>query len=122
MRVFLAENEYFIQQCVKGAAQLDGHEVLSFNKIDDCMHFFEDFNPDIVLLDVEIDSIDNLKKFCDEINQKFHIPIVMMHSKSFDKSMPSEKYFWLERPFDISSLVANLEDIIESFKDRGRNG
>ena len=79
----------------------------------------ENFNPDLILLDLMLPGIDGYQ-VCREVRQKHTTPIIILSAKGevFDKVLGLELGAddYLEKPFDSKELVARAKAVLRRYK------
>ena len=97
---------YLIKECYETRTEHDGEAALSA---------FEEFRPNIILLDLMLPGIDGYQ-VCREIRQKSKCPIIMLSAKGevFDKVLGLELGAddYMVKPFDSKELVARVKAIL----------
>lgn len=101
---------YLIKECFETKIVNDGESALEV---------FEDYNPNLILLDLMLPGIDGYQ-VCREIRAKSQVPVIMLSAKGevFDKvlglEMGADDY--LEKPFDTKELVARVKAVLRRSK------
>ena len=101
---------YMTKECFETKIVYDGESAL---------REFENFSPDLILLDLMLPGIDGYQ-VCREVRQKSQTPIIMLSAKGevFDKVLGLELGAddYLEKPFDTKELVARVKAVLRRFK------
>ena len=97
---------YLTKECFDTRIVYDGESALKE---------FEDYNPDLVLLDLMLPGIDGYD-VCREIRKKSMIPIIMLSAKGevFDRVLGLELGAddYIIKPFDSKELVARVKAVL----------
>ena len=100
---------YFTKECFDTLIANDGEEALKS---------FEDFKPDLILLDLMLPGMDGYQ-VCREIRAKSQVPIIMVSAKGevFDKVLGLELGAddFMEKPFDSKELVARAKAVLRRY-------
>ena len=100
---------YFTKECFDTLIANDGEEALKS---------FENFKPDLILLDLMLPGIDGYQ-VCREIRSKSQVPIIMVSAKGevFDKVLGLELGAddYMEKPFDSKELVARAKAVLRRY-------
>ena len=101
---------YMTKECFETKIVYDGESAL--NEV-------ENFNPDLILLDLMLPGIDGYQA-CREVRQKHTTPIIILSAKGevFDKVLGLELGAddYLEKPFDSKELVARAKAVLRRYK------
>ena len=101
---------YMTKECFETKIVYDGESAL--NEV-------ENFNPDLILLDLMLPGIDGYQ-VCREVRQKHTTPIIILSAKGevFDKVLGLELGAddYLEKPFDSKELVARAKAVLRRYK------
>ncbi len=101
---------YLVKECFETKIVNDGESALDI---------FEDYDPNLILLDLMLPGIDGYQ-VCREIRAKSQVPVIMLSAKGevFDKvlglEMGADDY--LEKPFDTKELVARVKAVLRRSK------
>lgn len=97
---------YFTKECFNTLIVNDGESALTA---------FDEFHPDLILLDLMLPGIDGYQ-VCREIRSKSSTPIIMLSAKGevFDKVLGLELGAddYMEKPFDSKELVARVKAVL----------
>ena len=100
---------YLTKECFDTRIVYDGESALKE---------FEDYNPDLVLLDLMLPGIDGYD-VCREIRKKSMIPIIMLSAKGevFDRVLGLELGAddYIIKPFDSKELVARVKAVLRRY-------
>lgn len=101
---------YLTKECFDSKIVNDGEEALTA---------FEEFRPDLILLDLMLPGIDGYQ-VCREIRHKSNVPIIMLSAKGeiFDKVLGLELGAddYMIKPFDSKELVARVKAVLRRFE------
>lgn len=101
---------YLTKECYETKIVNDGESVLPA---------YEDFTPNLILLDLMLPGIDGYQ-VCREIRAKYTVPIIMLSAKGevFDKVLGLELGAddYIEKPFDSKELVARVKAVLRRYK------
>ena len=101
---------YMTKECFETKIVYDGESAL--NEV-------ENFNPDLILLDLMLPGIDGYQ-VCREVRQKHTTPIIILSAKGevFDKVLGLELGAddYLEKPFDSKEIVARAKAVLRRYK------
>ena len=92
----------------------EGYSVIISNDGKEAVNKFRALNPDIVLLDVMLPSMDG-RQVCREIRRDSNVPIIMISAKNetFDKVLGLELGAddYIAKPFDAKEVIARIKAI-----------
>ena len=101
---------YMTKECFETKIVNDGESALTA---------VEDFEPNLILLDLMLPGIDGYQ-VCREIRAKNSVPIIMLSAKGevFDKVLGLELGAddYMEKPFDTKELVARVKAVLRRYK------
>ncbi len=101
---------YLTKECYETKIVNDGEEALIA---------FEQYNPNLILLDLMLPGIDGYQ-VCREIRAKSNVPIIMLSAKGeiFDKVLGLELGAddYIMKPFDSKELVARVKAVLRRFQ------
>ncbi len=101
---------YLTKECFETRIEYDGEAALTA---------FDQFAPDLVLLDLMLPGIDGYQ-VCREIRAKSQTPIIMLSAKGevFDKVLGLELGAddYMEKPFDSKELVARVKAVLRRYR------
>lgn len=100
---------YFTKECFNTLIVNDGESAVKE---------FDNFNPDLILLDLMLPGMDGYQ-VCREIRSKSIVPIIMLSAKGevFDKVLGLELGAddYIEKPFDSKELVARAKAVLRRY-------
>ena len=101
---------YMTKECFETRIVNDGESALTA---------VEDFDPNLILLDLMLPGIDGYQ-VCREIRAKNSVPIIMLSAKGevFDKVLGLELGAddYMEKPFDTKELVARVKAVLRRYQ------
>lgn len=101
---------YLTKECFETKIVNDGEQALQE---------FQQFHPDLILLDLMLPGIDGYQ-VCREIRHKSNVPIIMLSAKGeiFDKVLGLELGAddYIIKPFDSKELVARVKAVLRRFQ------
>lgn len=101
---------YLTKECFEPMMVHDGSEA---------MNAFENFKPNLILLDLMLPGIDGYQ-ICREIRAKSNVPIIMLSAKGeiFDKVLGLELGAddYMIKPFDSKELVARVKAVLRRYQ------
>ncbi len=102
---------YLTKECFETKTVHDGESALSS---------FDEFNPDLVILDLMLPGIDGYQ-VCREIRTKSSVPVIMLSAKGevFDKVLGLELGAddYMIKPFDNKELVARVKAVLRRYQN-----
>jgi two-component system, NtrC family, nitrogen regulation response regulator NtrX len=127
MKVLIIDDEINICLSLKNILEDEGHECIYISEGKKALKAFADFNPDVILLDVRLDTmngIDLLKKF-KEADPEINVIMISGHSgiKEAVKSIKAGAYDFMEKPLSLSKVkitVKNAHEFKQIKKDYKR--
>ena len=111
-KVLIVDDEASIRDIIGFTLEKDGYEFAKAKDGEEALELFEEYQPDIVILDLMLPKIDGLE-VCLEIRKKSQVPIIMQTAKSdeFDKvlglEMGADDY--VTKPFSNRELLARVK-------------
>ncbi|MGN0374721.1 MAG: response regulator [Butyrivibrio sp.] len=100
---------YLIKECFETKMVHDGEAAIKA---------FQEFNPDLILLDLMLPGIDGYQ-VCREIRKDSNVPIIMLSAKGeiFDKVLGLELGAddYMIKPFDSKELVARVKAVLRRY-------
>lgn len=111
-KVLIVDDEASIRDIIGFTLEKDGYEFAKAKDGEEALELFEEYQPDIVILDLMLPKIDGLE-VCLEIRKKSQVPIIMLTAKSdeFDKvlglEMGADDY--VTKPFSNRELLARVK-------------
>jgi len=101
--------------------QKHGYQVLAVcDNSDDALQKIEQYNPDIVIIDISLDESNDGIELAKDVRRKFNIPFIYLTSYSDDEIISqaklTEPYGYIVKPFDPNSLHASIQMAIFKYE------
>jgi DNA-binding response OmpR family regulator len=117
-KILVADDEPNIVAALEFLLQRDGYEVHVARNGDEALKLVEDFNPDLVLLDVMM-PVKSGYEVCKRIRERAdwrHIKIIMLSAKGRDaevnKGLAIGADLYITKPFSTQELVAKINGLL----------
>jgi len=117
-RVLIIEDEKELAEILGEYLDVEGYEVMLAFDGQKGLKYVEDFNPDLILLDIMLPIIDGMT-LCKKVRETLDIPIIMLSAKSgeMDKviclGIGADDY--VTKPFSPLELVARVKAHLRRF-------
>ncbi|HEX3075534.1 MAG TPA: response regulator transcription factor [Lachnospiraceae bacterium] len=114
-KVFVVEDDAQIADIIVKSISKSGYSCIAAKRLDDIMPEFEEFEPDIVLLDIILPYYDGYY-WCGKIRMLSKVPVIFISSKAEDmdiiiaSNMGGDDY--LVKPFSIEVLMAKMNSML----------
>jgi DNA-binding response OmpR family regulator len=113
-KILYVEDEPFLGKVVKETLEFRGYEVLLKNDGANALNEFEDFNPDICVLDVMLPNVDGFT-ICQTIREAIPgMPVIFLTAKNQTedvvKGFDSGGTDYIRKPFSIEELIKRIEN------------
>lgn len=114
-KVMVVDDDKNICELLRLYLEKEGYSVILCNDGQEAVVKFNALNPDFVLLDIMLPSLDGWQ-VCREIRKKSNIPIIMLTAKgeTFDKvlglDLGADDY--VVKPFDTKEVVARIKAVL----------
>lgn len=112
LKVLVIEDEVSINDILTTALKADGYSVRSAFTSKEAKGFLESFNPDLILLDINLPD-ENGFEFCRYINGKYFLPIIMLTARNdvIDKILGLELGAddYITKPFHIKEVLTRVK-------------
>jgi DNA-binding response OmpR family regulator len=101
--------------------QANGYQVQHVERGDAALHALEEFEPDIVILDVVLPDMDGFE-ICRGIREVSNVPVVMLTNRSEERHkvqglmLGADDY--VTKPFSVPELLARLSTILRRARSR----
>ena len=112
-RILVVDDNKDILVVVQLVLELRGYKVMTIFKGTEVIPAIKDFSPDVILLDIYLDTLNGID-LCNEIKsnkENEHICIIMFsaHAKGEDvlKQCPANAF--ISKPFDVHHLAETIE-------------
>lgn len=114
-KILIIEDDYNIAKSLKNNLKKWNYDVEYVEKFDDILNQFMQYNPNLVLLDINLPTY-NGYYWCEQIRKVSKVPIVFISSAN-DKmnivmAINSGGDDFIEKPFDINVLIAKIQAIL----------
>ncbi|MDE5737503.1 MAG: response regulator transcription factor [Oscillospiraceae bacterium] len=113
-KVLVVDDDQNICDLLRMYLEKEGYSVIISNDGKEAVNKFRALNPDIVLLDIMLPSMDG-RQVCREIRKDSNVPIIMISAKNetFDKVLGLELGAddYIAKPFDTKEVIARIKAI-----------
>ncbi|MEG0894207.1 MAG: response regulator transcription factor [Oscillospiraceae bacterium] len=114
-KILVVDDDKNICELLRLYLEKEGYSVILCNDGQEAVIKFNALNPDMVLLDIMLPSLDGWQ-VCREIRRKSNIPIIMLTAKSetFDKVLGLELGAddYVVKPFDTKEIIARIKAVL----------
>ena len=114
-KILVVDDDEKICQILSLYLRSKGYEVFTCQSGSKAITSFEEFSPDLVLLDVMLPGLDGWQ-VCREIRKKSNVPIIMLTAKgeTFDKVLGLELGAddYVVKPFDTKEIIARVKAVL----------
>lgn len=111
-KVLVVEDEFSINDILTFALKSEGYEAASAFNAKEAKSKFEEFNPDLVLLDVNLPDESGFE-LCKSISAEYKIPVIMLTARNdiIDKILGLELGAddYITKPFNIKEVLARVK-------------
>lgn len=115
MKVLIIDDDTNISELIALYLQKEGYQTKEVHNGKDALREFENYQPDIVLLDIMLPGMDGYD-ICKEIRKLNRTPIIMLTAKGevFDKVLGLELGAddYMVKPFDPKELIARVKAVL----------
>jgi DNA-binding LytR/AlgR family response regulator len=113
-KIYIVEDEPLIAETIKTVLLKEGYVVCGVtDNAKEALYDIEEFNPDLILLDITIEGDIDGVSLATKIQQKFKIPFVFLTSLSdpetIDRVKKTNPYGYIIKPFNEAGLRSNIE-------------
>ncbi|GAA0737199.1 response regulator transcription factor [Clostridium oceanicum] len=118
-KILVVEDEFSINDILTTSLLKEGYEVKSVFNGRDALNIVEEFNPDLVLLDLMLPDIDGFD-ICKRIYQKYQVIMITARDDIVDKLLGLELGAddYITKPFDIREVKARIKVLFRRPKIR----
>lgn len=113
-KILIVDDEPLIVKGLKFSLEQDGYETAAAFNGEEALKQFEQYRPDMILLDVMLPGIDGLE-VCRTIRETSNVPIIMLTAKGedMDKILGLEYGAddYISKPFNILEVKARIKSI-----------
>ena len=122
-KVLIVDDDENICELLRLYLEKDGFETVVANDGVTAVQYAEKYNPDLILLDIMLPSLDGWQ-VCREIRKNSDTPIIMLTAKSetFDKILGLELGAddYVIKPFDTKEVIARIKAVLRRSNDTDR--
>lgn len=114
-KILVVDDDKNICELLRLYLEKEGYSVILCNDGQEAVIKFNALNPDMILLDVMLPTLDGWQ-VCREIRRKSNVPIIMLTAKgeTFDKVLGLELGAddYVVKPFDTKEIVARIKAVL----------
>ncbi len=114
-KIMVVDDDKNICELLRLYLEKEGYNVILCNDGQEAVVKFNALNPDMMLLDIMLPSLDGWQ-VCREIRKKSNVPIIMLTAKgeTFDKVLGLELGAddYVTKPFDTKEVVARIKAVL----------
>lgn len=118
-KILIVDDDNNIAELISLYLTKECYDTMIVNDGEEALHAFEEYNPNMILLDLMLPGIDGYQ-VCREIRTKSNVPIIMLSAKGeiFDKVLGLELGAddYIMKPFDSKELVARVKAVLRRFQ------
>lgn len=111
-RLLVVDDDRYLLSTLVMVLRGQGYEVLGVSSGEEAMSSIEEWNPDLMLLDLTLPGIDGLE-VCRAVREKHHFPIVMLTARidAWDKEngLGAGANEYLTKPVAFPELVKSVQ-------------
>lgn len=115
LKILIVDDDTNISELISLYLVKEGYETKEVADGRQALEVFEEYQPDLVLLDIMLPSVDGYD-ICKEIRRTSHTPIIMLTAKGevFDKVLGLELGAddYIVKPFDPKELMARVKVVL----------
>ncbi len=123
-KIMIVDDDTNICELLRLYLEKDGFDTVVANDGADAVKLFGEKNPDLILLDVMLPSLDGWQ-VCREIRKSSEVPIIMLTAKgeTFDKVLGLELGAddYVTKPFDTKEVIARIKAVLRRSKSGKEN-
>ena len=123
-KIMIVDDDTNICELLRLYLEKDGFDTVVANDGADAVELFGEKNPDLILLDVMLPSLDGWQ-VCREIRKSSEVPIIMLTAKgeTFDKVLGLELGAddYVTKPFDTKEVIARIKAVLRRSKSGKEN-
>lgn len=114
-KILVVDDDKNICELLRLYLEKEGYSVILSHDGEEAIVKFNALNPDMVLLDIMLPSLDGWQ-VCREIRKKSNVPIIMLTAKgeTFDKVLGLELGAddYVVKPFDTKEVIARIKAVL----------
>lgn len=115
--VLVIDDEEGIRESLKGILEDEGYEVLVAESAEEGLRLFEQYSPDLVLLDIWLPGIDGIEALRLIRDKRPYIPVIMISGHgTIELAVKASKlgaYDFLEKPLSLERVLLTVKRAIE---------
>ncbi|NQZ74508.1 MAG: response regulator [Ekhidna sp.] len=112
-KILVAEDSLIVNQHIKHALQSGGHEVLSVYSGKEAVAAAEEHDPDLILMDIMMETNSDGIDAAFEIKQSLDIPIIFLTALTDEPTIQKAKFSlpfgYVVKPFNEAELLSNID-------------
>ncbi|WP_017415267.1 response regulator transcription factor [Clostridium tunisiense] len=114
-KIMIIEDDVTLKNEISEELTKWGHSIYKINNLENIMEEFNTFNPQLVLLDINLPFYDGFH-WCNEIRKVSKVPIIFISSRSTNLdiimgvNLGADDY--IQKPFSIDVLIAKINAIL----------
>lgn len=120
-KILVVDDDSNINELLRLYLEKEGFSVAQSYDGNEAIKKFDEFNPDLVLLDIMLPGMDGWQ-FCREIRKKSNVPVIMVTAKgeTFDKVLGLELGAddYVVKPFDTKEVVARIKAVLRRYSNK----
>ena len=118
-KILIVDDDNNIAELISLYLTKECYDTEIVNDGEDALTAFEQYNPNLILLDLMLPGIDGYQ-VCREVRAKANVPIIMLSAKGeiFDKVLGLELGAddYIMKPFDSKELVARVKAVLRRYQ------
>ena len=115
-RILVVDDDENFHSFLRDALVEEGYEVKSAYDGDGCLKVLSGFDPDLILLDINMPGMDGFET-CEKVSEISHAPIIFLSalrtSGTMDKVIDSRAIHYLSKPIRIHELLDKVHAILD---------
>lgn len=121
-KILIVEDEFSINDILTIALSKEGYRVRSVFNGKEALDIIEDFNPDLVLLDLMLPDIDGFE-ICKRISDKYLVIMLTARNEIIDRVLGLELGAddYIAKPFDIREVCARIKALFRRLNNEERS-
>ncbi|WP_055665475.1 response regulator transcription factor [Desnuesiella massiliensis] len=121
-KILIVEDEFSINDILTIALSKEGYRVRNVFNGKDALEVIEDFNPDLVLLDLMLPDIDGFD-ICKRISHKYLVIMLTARNEIIDRVLGLELGAddYIAKPFDIREVCARIKALFRRLNNEERS-